>query len=280
MTIKKVAAIMDTNFALDGGAMFGVVPKTLWSRTNPADNLNRIDLAMRTTYIELGNRKILIDTGIGHKNDEKFDKMFKVQRNQNLIFNLEELSIHVDEITDIIITHLHFDHAGGNTTLDDSGKLIPTFKNATYHVQKDNFNHALNPGSREKASYLRENFIPIQESGQLNLIDGNQTLFNEIELIPQYGHTIGQQLVKFNFNNNTYLYMADTIPTSSHINIPFVMGYDIQPLITMEEKNILLKQAVDEDWILLYEHDPNVIGSKVIFDGRKYKKGEIFMDLD
>jgi glyoxylase-like metal-dependent hydrolase (beta-lactamase superfamily II) len=256
------------------------VPKTLWSRTNPADNLNRIDLAMRTTYIELGNRKILIDTGIGHKNDEKFDKMFKVQRNQNLIFNLEELSIHVDEITDIIITHLHFDHAGGNTTLDDSGKLIPTFKNATYHVQKDNFNHALNPGSREKASYLRENFIPIQESGQLNLIDGNQTLFNEIELIPQYGHTIGQQLVKFNFNNNTYLYMADTIPTSSHINIPFVMGYDIQPLITMEEKNILLKQAVDEDWILLYEHDPNVIGSKVIFDGRKYKKGEIFMDLD
>jgi len=278
--ITKVIAVMDTMFALDGGAMFGVVPKVLWNRTNPADDNNRIDLAMRTTYIELGDKKILIDTGIGNKNDAKFDSMFKVDRNTDLILNLGKISVKADEITDIIITHLHFDHAGGNTVLNENGDYIPVFKNATFHVQKDNFNHAMNPPARERASYLKENFIPLQEAGQLNLIDGNHVLFDEIELIPQYGHTIGQQLVKFNYNNNTYVYMADTIPTSSHINIPFVMGYDIQPLITMEEKIVLLEQAVKEDWILLYEHDPVVVGSKVIFDGRKYKKGEIIMDLD
>jgi len=278
--ITKVIPVMDTMFALDGGAMFGVVPKVLWNRTNPADENNRIDLAMRTIYIELGDRKILIDTGIGNKNDEKFDSMFKVDRNTDLILNLGKISVKADEITDIIITHLHFDHADGNTILDKNGKLIPVFKNATYHVQKDNFNHAMNPPARERASYLKENFVPIQEAGILNLIEGKHTLFDEIELIPQYGHTIGQQLVKFTYNDKIYVYMADTIPTSSHINIPFVMGYDIQPLITMEEKIVLLKKAVEEDWILLYEHDPIVVGSKVIFDGRKYKKGEIFMDLD
>ncbi len=278
--IKKVIAIMDTMFALDGGAMFGVVPKTLWSKTNPADDKNRIDLAMRTTYIELNDKKILIDTGIGHKNNEKFDKIFKVNRNQDLMLNLGENSINADDITDVIITHLHFDHAGGNTIINENGKLVPTFKNATYHIQKDNFNHAMSSPIRERASYLKENFLPIQEANQLNLIDGNQTLFNEIELIPQYGHTIGQQLVKFNFNNETYLYTADTIPTSSHINIPFVMGYDIQPLITMKEKEILLKQAVEENWTLLYEHDPFIMGSKVIFDGKKYKKGKEVTDVD
>lgn len=272
--IKKVTAIMDTMFALDGGAMFGVVPKTLWNRTNPSDDKNRIDLAMRTTYIELDNKKILIDTGIGHKNDEKFDNIFKVNRNQDLMLNLGENSINADDITDIIITHLHFDHAGGNTIINENGKLVPSFKNATYHIQKDNFNHAMSSPIRERASYLKENFVPIQEANQLNLIDGNQTLFKEIELIPQYGHTIGQQLVKFTYNNTIYLYTADTIPTSSHINIPFVMGYDIQPLITIKEKEILLKQAVENNWTLLYEHDPFIMGSKVVFDGRKYKKGK------
>ena len=273
--IKKVIAIMDTMFALDGGAMFGVVPKTLWNKTNPADDKNRIDLAMRTTYIETESRKILIDTGIGNKSNEKFDSIFKVNRKQNLMLNLGKYSINAEQITDVIITHLHFDHAGGNTIYNENGKLIPTFKNATYHIQKDNFNHAISSPTRERASYLKENFIPIQEANQLNLIDGKQILFNEIELIPQYGHTIGQQLVKFNYNNTTYLYTADTIPTSSHINIPFVMGYDIQPLITMKEKEILLKQAVEENWTLLYEHDPKVVGSKVVFDGKKYKAGPI-----
>ena len=229
---------------------------------------------MRTIYIELDDKKILIDTGIGNKSNEKFDNIFKVSRNQSLSLNLGNISVKFDEITDIIITHLHFDHAGGNTILNEDGNLIPAFKNATYHIQKDNFNHAMNPPARERASYLKENFIPIQEANQLNLIDGNHTLFNEIELIPQYGHTIGQQLVKFNFNDTSYLYTADTIPTSSHISIPFVMGYDIQPLITMKEKEILLKQAVEENWTLLYEHDPFTAGSKVIFDGRKYKKGD------
>jgi len=273
--ITKVIPIIDTMFALDGGAMFGVVPRNLWNRTNPADDENRIDLAMRSIYLELGDKKILIDTGIGNKNNEKFDKMFKVDKKQNLVLNLEDAYISTDDITDIIITHLHFDHAGGNTFIDENGKLVPRFKNATYHVQKENFEHAMSSPVRERASYLKENIIPIQEANQLNLIDGKQVLFDEIELIPQYGHTIGQQLVKFKFNNQIYVYMADTIPTSSHINIPFVMGYDIQPLITMKEKEVLLEKAVKEDWVLLYEHDPYLIGSKVVFDGRKYKKGEI-----
>jgi len=277
--ITKVIPVIDTMFALDGGAMFGVVPKVLWNKTNPADDKNRIEMTMRTIYLELGDKKILIDTGMGDKDNEKFDNMFKVDRKQDLVLNLGEASILTDDITDIITTHLHFDHAGGNTFIDENGKLVPRFKNATYHVQKDNFEHAISSPVRERASYLDENIIPIQESNQLNLIEGKHILFDEIELIPQYGHTKGQQLVKFKYNNQIYVYMGDTIPTSSHINIPFVMGYDIQPLITMEEKAVLLKKAVEEDWILLYEHDPYVIGSKVVFDGRKYKKGEIINNI-
>jgi glyoxylase-like metal-dependent hydrolase (beta-lactamase superfamily II) len=265
---------MDTMFALDGGAMFGVVPKTLWNKTNPADDRNRIDLAMRTLYLETEKRKILIDTGIGNKNDKKFDDIFKVNRGESLIENLKKYSIEPEEITDIIITHLHFDHAGGNTLIKN-GKIIPTFKNATYHIQEDNFNHAMSNPIRERASYLKENFLPLKEFGCLNLIKGKEFLFDELELIPQYGHTIGQQLIKFNYNNETYLYTGDTIPTSSHINIPFVMGYDIQPLVTIKEKEEILKQAVEENWILIYEHDPFIKASKVDFNGKKYIKGEV-----
>jgi len=254
--------------------MFGVVPKTIWQRTNPSDEKNRIDLAMRTLYIETEDKKILIDTGIGDKSNEKFDNIFKVNREKNLILNLGEYSINSDEITDVIITHLHFDHAGGATILDEDNNLIPTFKNATYHIQKDNYEHAKNPPARERASYLKENFEPLAKSGQLNLINGNYNLYNFLELIPQYGHTIGQQLVKFSFNDKKYIYMGDTIPTSSHISIPFVMGYDIQPLITMEEKNEILKGVFENREILIYEHDPKIEASYVDFDGRRYKAGE------
>ena len=277
--IEKMISVNDTMFALDGGAMFGVVPKTIWNKTNPADEKNRIDLAMRTLYLEAGNRKILIDTGIGNKSNAKFDDIFKVSRDENLILNLGKHSVKADDITDVIITHLHFDHAGGNTMIDKDGKLIPTFKNAVYHIQEDNFKHASSDPVRERASYLEENFIPLKETGQLNLINGNEILYGDIELIPQYGHTIGQQIVKFEYKGNTYIYTGDTIPTSSHINIPFVMGYDIQPLITIKEKEVILKEAVENNYILIFEHDPYVKAGRVVFDGKKYKKSEEIVNL-
>jgi len=251
----ELFAIETGQFALDGGAMFGVVPKVLWSKTNPADDRNRITLMMRALLIVSDGRKILVDTGAGTKLPAKFQEIYGIDNSQySLVNSLRRYQVDVSDVTDVIITHLHFDHTGGATTLEN-GVVKPTFPNAIYYIQRKQFEWGLNPSERDKASFFAENFLPLQEAKQLQILEGECELFPGISLIVVNGHTPSQQLVKIS-GETTLVYCADLIPTSSHIPIPYVMGYDLYPLTTIEEKKKLLTQAEKEQWILYFEHDP------------------------
>ncbi len=241
---------------LDGGAMFGVVPKTLWNRTNPADAFNRIQLALRTMVIRDDKRTILVDTGVGQKMNEKLTKIYNVDHSKHdLLSGLLEKGISAEDVTDVIITHMHFDHVGGATYLKD-GQLKLTFPNAQYHVQGEQWYWANHPADKDRASFMPENFVPIEEAGKLNQLDGPGELFPGIEMLVMYGHTQGMQLPKISDGSKTLLYCADLMPTASHILLPYIMGYDNHPLVTLEEKKRILPKAVDENWILVFEHDP------------------------
>ncbi len=241
---------------LDGGAMFGVVPKTLWNKTNPADEFNRIQLALRTLVIRDKERTILVDTGVGHKMNEKLAKIYNVDHSEHdLLAGLKEKGISPEDITDVIITHMHFDHVGGATYLRD-GQLKLTFPNAQYHVQGEQWYWANHPSDKDRASYMPENFTPIEEAGKLSLLDGPGELFPGIEMLVMYGHTQGMQLPKISDGKTTLLYCADLFPTASHIPLPYIMGYDNHPLITLEEKKRMLPKAVEKGWVLVFEHDP------------------------
>ncbi len=260
--------------SLDGGAMFGVVPKVLWSKTNPADELNRIVLAMRTMVIRGNNRLILVDTGVGHKLSEKLSKIYNVDhKKHDLEKDLQAHGLAVDDFTDVIITHLHFDHTGGATAMRN-GKVQPTFPNAKYYVQAEQWYWANNPSEKDRASYMPENFKPIEEAGQLVQLDGPKELFPGIEVLVMFGHTHGMQLVKISDGRQTLLYCADLMPTASHIPLPYIMAYDNNPLITLEEKKRLLPQAVKENWILIFEHDPFRAAGRVIEDDKGFRLGE------
>lgn len=270
----EVYAIETGRFKLDGGAMFGIVPKTIWEKLNPSDDKNRIELALRTLLIINEHRKILVDTGMGKKWEQKYIEIYGIDHSRyTLESSLAKIGLKVDDITDVIITHLHFDHAGGATMLENDGTIRPTFKNATYYVQKRNIELAMNPNEKDRASYLPENFIPLIEFNQIEIVDGEFEIFEGIEIIVSDGHTFGQQLVKVSDGKTTLLYCGDLIPTSSHIPIPYVMAYDLQPLVTMEEKKKLLKKAVDENWILFFEHDPYV-------DCATVKQGKKHIEVD
>ena len=241
---------------LDGGAMFGVVPKTLWNKTNPADEFNRIQLALRTLVIRDKERTILVDTGVGHKMNEKLTKIYNVDHSEHdLLGGLKEKGISPKDITDVIITHMHFDHVGGATYLQD-GQLKLTFPKARYHVQGEQWYWANHPSDKDRASYMPENFTPIEEAGKLSLLDGPGELFPGIEMLVMYGHTQGMQLPKISDGKTTLLYCADSFPTASHIPLPYIMGYDNHPLITLEEKKRMLPKAVEKGWVLVFEHDP------------------------
>jgi len=249
--------------SLDGGAMFGVVPKTLWNKTNPADELNRIQLALRTMVIRGDNKIILVDAGVGTKMNEKLSNIYNVDHsNFELIKGLAEHQIKPEDITDVIVTHLHFDHIGG-ATYYDGDQLKLTFPNATYHVQGEQWFWANDPSEKDKASYMLENFQPILEHNKLNELPGPCELFPGIELLVMYGHTHGMQLPKIFDENNTLLYCADLIPTASHIPLPYIMGYDNNPLVTLAEKKRILPQAVEGDWIMVFEHDPFRAAGKI-----------------
>lgn len=264
-------------FRLDGGAMFGIVPKVIWNKLNPADERNRIELALRTLLIVEDKRKILVDTGIGNKWQDKYRDIYGIDHSKfTLEKSLEKLGFKTDDITDVILTHLHFDHAGGSTYIDEDGTIKPTFKNATYYVQKSNLDLALNPNEKDRASYLKENFVPLMEFNQLEVVDGEFEIFDGIEIIVSNGHTTGQQLVKVSDGEKTLIYCGDLIPTSSHIPIPYVMAYDLRPLVTMEEKKKLLKQAVEENWILFFEHDPYADAVTVKLGKKNYEIKERF----
>lgn len=247
-------------FKLDGGAMFGVVPKTMWQKTNPADENNMCSWAMRSLLIEDGNRLMLIDTGIGDKQSEKFFSHYYMYGNDSLHGNLAKLGFHANDITDVFLTHLHFDHCGGAINWNESKDgYRPAFPNAIYWSTENHWKWATEPNPREKASFLAENILPIQESGQLKFIErtGNFTknAFPNMDVLFVDGHTESMMIPHINYQGKTVVFMADLLPSTGHVPLPYVMGYDTRPLITMEEKKNFLNKASEENYVLFLEHD-------------------------
>lgn len=256
----KLHPIECGNFKLDGGAMFGVVPKMLWQKTNPADKNNLVEVSSRSLLVETGNRLVLIDAGMGNKQSKKFFSYYNRWGDFSLEKSLKEKGFHRDEITDVFLTHLHFDHCGGAIIKNQKGNLIPTFKNATYWSHKKHWEWANNPNSREKASFLSENIRPIKESGQLTLLEGDEFIMENsplgFDVIVVNGHTEKQMLPLISYKNRTIVFTADLIPTVGHLPLAYVMGYDTRPLISLEEKNRFLKLAYEKKFLLFMEHDP------------------------
>ena len=252
----KIYPIETGNFKLDGGAMFGVVPKTIWQKTNPADANNLIDMSMRCMLIEDGNRLILIDTGLGDKQSQKFFGYYALFGDFTLDGSLAKYGFHRDEITDVFLTHLHFDHCGGVIEWNAAKTLLqPAFKNAKIWSNDQHWEWATNPNPREKASFLKENIQPIQESGQLHFIDNNAKDQIGFEVLFMDGHTEKQMLPKLQYQEKTVVFMADLLPTVGHIPLPYVMGYDTRPLLTLKEKEMFLNEAASHNYYLFLEHD-------------------------
>jgi glyoxylase-like metal-dependent hydrolase (beta-lactamase superfamily II) len=243
-------------FKLDGGAMFGVVPKSIWNKTNPADENNLCTWAMRCMLIEDGDRLILIDNGIGNKQDEKFLKHYYLHGDDTLDGSLAAKGFHKDDITDVFLTHLHFDHCGGSI-VREGDKLRPAFKNAFYWSNEQHWNWAVDPNDREKASFLKENILPIQESGQLRFIEDRDGVefYEGINIRFAYGHTDAMMLPQIKYKGKTLVYMADLLPSVGHIPLPYVMAYDMFPMKTLVEKKAFLQEAADNKYILFLEHD-------------------------
>ena len=250
------------NFKLDGGAMFGVVPKSLWQKTNPSDSENLIDLTARCMLIESGSRLILVDAGMGDKQSEKFFSYYKPWGDESLVKSINNAGFSIDDVTDVFLTHLHFDHCGGSTVLNSNNVSVPLFKNAKYWSNKNHWEWATNPNSREKASFLKENLSPIEESGQLCFLDVKSPGFNHynelgLDVLFVDGHTEKQMIPKVSYNGKEIVFMADLLPTAGHIPLPYIMGYDVRPLTTLEEKRSFLNLAVQEEYCLFMEHDAN-----------------------
>jgi len=258
MTLHPIEA---GNFKLDGGAMFGVVPKTLWERTNPADAKNRIEMASRCLLVEEGKQLILIDTGMGNKQGDSFFRHYGLWGDYSLNSSLAQAGFHPDDITDVFFTHLHFDHCGGGVNKDDTGTLVPAFKNAHYWVHKFHWDWATSPNTREKASFLLDNILPIEQSGQLKFIEDSGPFIKNtpfpfsIQLID--GHTEKQMLPLIEYQRKKILYAADLVPTVGHIPIPYIMGYDTRPLLTLKEKEQILNDSFENEVLLFLQHDPH-----------------------
>jgi glyoxylase-like metal-dependent hydrolase (beta-lactamase superfamily II) len=257
----KLYPIETGNFKLDGGAMFGVVPKTIWNKTNPADANNLIDMAARCLLIEDGNRLILIDTGMGNKQSDKFFGYYSLWGTHSMDASLAKYGFHRDDITDVFLTHLHFDHCGGSIQWNkDKTGYEPAFKNAKFWTNENHWQWAIEPNSREKASFLSENILPMQQSGQLHFIIRNKTDFlakSELDFGIFFvdGHTEKQMIPHIQYKGKTIVFCADLLPTAGHIPIPYVMGYDTRPLLTMDEKTKFMNAAADNNYYLFLEHD-------------------------
>lgn len=270
----KLYSINTGYFKLDGGAMFGVVPKVIWNEINPADENNLCSWALRCLLIEDGNRLILVDNGMGDKQEAKFLRHYYLHGDDTLDKSLTKYGFHRDDITDVFLTHLHFDHCGGSIKREGD-RLVPAFKNATYWSNKQHWNWATHPNDREKASFLKENILPIEESGQLKFVD-NMPMTDDStkamivpETLPEVdwelastkirfvnGHTNSMMLPQIKYKDKTIVYVADLLPSEGHIPIPYVMAYDMFPLTTLNEKKSFLKEAIENDYILFFEHDP------------------------
>ena len=253
----KLIPVNAGNFKLDGGAMFGVVPKSIWNKLNPSDSNNMCSWSMRCLLIEFGNRLILIDNGMGDKQDEKFFSHYYLHGDDTLEKSLSKAGYSFDDVTDVFLTHLHFDHCGGSVSYSDKNKstLQTTFKNAIYWSNDLHWNWAVSPNAREKASFLKENILPIQDSGQLKFIQKGDSLIDGFEIIFVDGHTEAMMLPLVQCNGKKILYCADLFPSVGHLPLPYVMAYDVRPLQTLKEKSDIVKRAVDEGWILFFEHD-------------------------
>jgi glyoxylase-like metal-dependent hydrolase (beta-lactamase superfamily II) len=269
LCIMQIHTIDAGNFKLDGGAMFGVVPKTLWSKKIPADELNLCSWKMRCLLVEDGSRLILTDTGMGNKQSEKWQGYYFRHGEGDLIQSIRSKGYHENEVTDVILSHLHFDHAGGAVRYNSTReKLELTFPNATYWTHSNHWQWAIEPNPREAATFLKENILPIHESGHLAFIDQKPESFNSNwEFLYADGHTEKMIMPLVRFKEQKILFVADTIPSIAHIHIPWVMGYDVRPLETMYEKSALLEKAVYENWLLFFDHDP-------FFEVCKIDKGE------
>ncbi|NNE36059.1 MAG: MBL fold metallo-hydrolase [Rhodothermales bacterium] len=251
----QLHSIETGTFGLDGGAMFGVVPRTLWSKRIECDEQNRIPLAMRCLLLESSDRLILIDNGVGHKYSARFRSIFNIDHSASTLEgSLSDKGFSTDDVTDVVLTHLHFDHAGGTTTQTESG-LELTFPTARHFIQRAQWESANDPNPREKASFLEENLSPLVNSQNLVLVDGEGEILPGIEVLTANGHTDKMQLVKVSDEDRTLVFVADLIPTVHHFGIPWTMAYDIRPLESMSEKDAFLRRAVDQRWSLFFEHD-------------------------
>lgn len=268
--------VIDTGFfKLDGGAMFGVVPKSLWSRYQQPDENNLCTWAMRCLLIEKDDKRILIDTGMGNKQNEKFFSHYHPHGNTSLLGSLKAKGFSPEDITDVVLTHLHFDHCGGAVSKDADGNLYTTFPNATYWSDKEHWNWAINPNAREKASFLKENILPLQEAGQLEFVNEYTKIIPELSFALANGHTEGMLIPHIQFGEETIVFMADLLPSPTHIPLAWVMGYDVRPLVTVREKETFLQEAVEKNYLLFYEHDAQTEASRVVATDRgNYKAGE------
>ncbi|MEJ2538029.1 MAG: MBL fold metallo-hydrolase, partial [Calditrichia bacterium] len=259
-------------YKLDGGAMFGVVPRTLWQKENPPDEKNRITMSLNTLLLVGDGKIILVDTGVGDKFTDKFREIYAIDYSEHsLVKSLLQHNIQPENVTDVILTHLHFDHVGGSTYYDNDGNLKLQFPNATHYVQKKQLEWAQKGFAKDRASYLSENIQPLIDSGQLKVLSGAAELFKDVELILSDGHTVAQQLVLIRGNGKNLLYAADLIPMTAHIPLPWVMAYDLYPVTSIQEKEEILKKAVTENWMIFFEHDPRTYCGTVEEGDRGYQ---------
>jgi len=253
----EIYPVTDGRFRLDGGAMFGVVPKVLWEKCCPADEKNRIQLGLNCLLIRAQGKNILVDTGLGSKVDPKFQDRFAVERRPPLDDSLKKAGLAVEDVHMVINTHLHFDHCGGNTHREN-GQVVPAFPKAKYFVQRGEYEDAVRANERTRASYLKENFTPVAHVNLWEFLDGDTEIFPGVSVVVTGGHTAHHQAVKIQSEDKTALYLGDLIPTVSHLPLPYVMGYDLYPLQTLEAKRGILDRAFEEKWLLVFEHDPKV----------------------
>jgi len=260
---------------LDGGAMFGVVPKPLWSRKTDADDRNRIPLATRCLLVEAGGRRMLVDTGVGTKEDEKFEDIYGVESgpppgsdaDSRLEASLAEMGVAREDVDLVLSTHLHFDHAGGNTVVAGEDEFRPAFPNATYLIRRGEWEFAHRDNERIQASYLQHNFDPLRRAGMVEFLEGDEEVLPGVRTVRTPGHTPHHQSVIFEAGDETLCYLADLVPTAAHVPLPWIMGYDVEPLVTLESKRKLLTRAAEERWTLIFEHDPEVAAGRAVPSG-------------
>ena len=271
----RVDIVPDCEFRLDGGAMFGVVPRNLWSRTFPPDEQNRIRMNMNCVFIDTGSERVLIETGIGDKWSEKHVAMYGIDRKRSLDKSLQAIAgVNANEITIVINTHLHFDHAGGNTKHDESGTLVPSFPNARYFISRAEYEHAESPSDRDRASYLVDNWRPLKESGQIELKDADYEVVPGLSMQTHAGHNRSMQCWRLDRGGQTLFGFADLVPTRAHVPLAWIMGYDLYPVETLEAKKRLLPQAARDGWACLFYHDPQQPLGRIVEDAGKLRAVE------